>query len=261
MKTRELLNYLEKVAPLKLSDDFCKKFDMYDNSGIIVDCGEEIGGVLFTLDLTLKAVAEAKRLGLNAIVTHHPAIFGGIKRLDLTCDPQAKALAECVRNGVSVISMHLNFDAAPEGIDYHLMRGLGGEKGEVAAQLDGGGYGRVYDVQKTTFGEYVKKVKAEFSADKLLCYGNNLKKVERVASFCGAGCDDYNMAFAVKGGADVFVSSDIKHHEILFLVQSGVSVIVLTHYAAENYGFNKIYLKIKDGLKARSAFFTDNELL
>ncbi len=69
------------------------------------------------------------------------------------------------------------------------------------------------------------------------------------------------MAFAQKGGADVFVSSDMKHHEILALTQSGVAVIILTHYASENYGFNKIYLKIKDGLNVNSAYFTDAELL
>ena len=69
------------------------------------------------------------------------------------------------------------------------------------------------------------------------------------------------MNFAVTNGADAFVSADMKHHEILALTQQGLAVIVLTHYASENYGFEKIYLKIKDVLKVESAYFTDETLL
>ncbi len=261
MKVEDVFTLLESVAPVSFSDEFCKKYSMYDNSGIIINCGGDIKGALFTLDLTLKAVEEAKRRGFNLIATHHPAIYGGITRFDLMRNPQAKALAQCMKDGISVISMHLNFDAAPQGIDYYLMRGLGGETAEIAATLQGGGYGRVYGVPRTTFGEYVNKVKKEFSADKLIAYGDKNKTVKRVASFCGAGCDETNIAFAQNGDADVFVSSDMKHHEILALTQSGVAVIILTHYASENYGFNKIYLKIKDGLNVNSAYFTDAELL
>ena len=261
MTIDKIFEKLEEVAPVKLSDEFCKKFNMYDNSGIIINCGDEIKGILFTLDLTVKAVEKAKSSGFNLIVTHHPAIYGGISRLNLTDDPQAKALAECIKNGISVISMHLNFDAAPQGIDYQLMCGLGGENAQIAAEIQGGGYGRVYDVEKTKFGEYVQKVKKEFCADKLIAYGDNNKTVRRVASFCGAGCDDYNMSFAQKHCADVFVSADMKHHEILSLIQKGIAVIILSHYASENYGFNKIYLKIKDGLNVNSGYFTVTELL
>ena len=48
--------YENKVAPVKVSDDFCAKYKMYDNSGVIIDCGKEVTGVLFTLDLSEAAV-------------------------------------------------------------------------------------------------------------------------------------------------------------------------------------------------------------
>jgi dinuclear metal center YbgI/SA1388 family protein len=262
MKVEEVFNLLEReVAPVSLSDEFCAKYKLYDNSGIIVNCGGEVKGALFSLDLSEKAVKKAVKLGYNLIVTHHPAIYGGISRLDLTRDPLAKALAMCMGNGISVISMHLNFDAAPEGIDYFLSRGLGGEKAEIAAPVSGGGYGRVYPVAPSISGEYFEKIKKEFKTERALLYGDTLKKISKVASFCGAGCDDYNMNFAVTNGADAFVSADMKHHEILALTQQGLAVIVLTHYASENYGFEKIYLKIKDVLKVESSYFTDETLL
>ncbi len=261
MKLNEIFKRLEEVAPVALSDEFCKKYDMYDNSGIIINCGKEIVGALFTLELSVKAVEEAKRLGYNLIVTHHPAIYGGISRFDLTSNPQAKALAECMKNGISVISMHLNFDAAPQGIDYYLMRGLGGENAEISCPVQGGGYGRVYSVKEQTFQNYVNSIRETFLSQRVLSYGNPAAKVKKVASFCGAGCDGRNMAFAENNGADVFVSSDMKHHEITALTDSGINVIVLTHYSAENYGFNQIYLKIKDGLKVPSAYYCRTELL
>ena len=100
-----------------------------------------------------------------------------------------------------------------------------------------------------------------FNTSKIIVYGDKNNQVSKVASFCGAGCDDYNMSFAADNGADVFVSADMKHHEILALTQRGIAVIVLTHYASENYGLNKIYQKIKDDIKVKSEYLTFENLL
>ncbi len=257
MKLNDVFARLERVAPVALSDEFCKKYGAYDNSGIIINCGKVINGALFALDLTKAAVREAKNRGFNLIVTHHPAIYGGVNRLDTATNPQAAAIAECLKSGISVISMHLNFDAAPEGIDYYLMRGLGGESAEISEPCQNGGYGRVYDVRPRKFSDYVAFVSKEFSTDKALFYGDKNREISRVASFCGAGSEDKSINFATEKSADVFVSSDMKHHHILALLERGVCVLTLTHYASENYGFNKIYLKIKDELGVPSAYFFD----
>lgn len=262
MTVEDIFSILEReVAPVKLSDDFCAKFKMYDNSGIIINCGVPVTGALFALDLSENAVSKAEELGFNLIITHHPAIYGGISRFDLKSNSQSRALSRCFKSGISVISMHLNFDAAPQGIDYQLMCGLGGRECKIAAYIEGGGYGRVYEIAPVILADYVKSIKKEFNSERVLVYGAPDKKISRVASFCGAGCDDYNMAFAIKNSADAFVSADMKHHEILALVQSGLAVIVLTHYASENYGFNKIYLKIKQGLGVPSQYYTDGSVL
>jgi len=262
MTVENVFEILEKhIAPVKLSDNFCAKYDMYDNSGIIINCGNEVSGVLFTLDLSSASVAKAKQCGYNLIVTHHPAIYGGISRFDLLDNPQAKALAECMKSGISVISMHLNFDAAPEGIDYYLMRGLGGKEAEISAPVEGGGYGRVYSVPQKTLSQFLNAVRNEFSTERAVSYGDSGKIIKTVASFCGAGCDEHNIAFAKEHKADVFVSSDLKHHEIVALVESGICVVQLTHYCAESYGLNKIYSSIKQILQTPSSFFFDERFM
>ncbi len=264
MKLYEVYAELEKVAPKALSDEFCKKYKLYDNSGVLINFGAEqkITGALFTLDLTEKAVAEAVKKGYNLIVTHHPVIYGGISQID-TDVPLSAAIAKCVQNKISIISMHLNFDAAPKGIDHYLMCGLGGKQAEkiLAECALNGAYGRVYGVKATKFSDYVNGVKTEFNTQRVWAFGDGEKTVKKVASFCGAGCDEQAIAFAVSSGADVFVSADMKHHEILALTGRGICVIVLTHYASENYGFNRIYSDIGAKLTVPSEYFTDSNLL
>lgn len=260
MKSSDLLKILEKIGPLSISDEFCKKYGYYDNSGILVDSGENITGILFSLDLSQNAVNEAKKIGFNAIVTHHPAIYGAISSVSVN-DLKTSLVAECLKSGITVISMHLNFDAAPEGIDYYLMQGLGGNTATSLVKLSSGEYGRVYDVSSCKLADYVGIIKKQFGTDKVIYYGKRDKLIKRVASFCGAGCDDQSIAFAAEQKADVLVSSDMKHHQITALLSHGIGVIILTHYASENYGFNKIYSKIIEELNIPAAYFCDNELL
>ena len=57
MTVEEVLEIYEReIAPVKLSDDFCAKYKMYDNSGIIINCGKPVESVLFSLDFSEKAV-------------------------------------------------------------------------------------------------------------------------------------------------------------------------------------------------------------
>ena len=256
MKLAEIFKKLEEVAPVALSDEFCRKYRMYDNSGIIIDCKEEINGALFSLDLSFKAINEAKKRGFNLIVTHHPAIFGGISRISAD-----DTIGTCLKSGISVISMHLNFDSAPNGIDYHLMRGLGGEEAEILDDVQGGGYGRLYGVKEIKFSELERTVCGNFNTKRALFYGDGNKPVKKIASFCGAGCNNEAINCARRGGADVFVSSYMKHHEIAALIGMGINVIHLTHYSAENYGFNKIYTQLSSALSIPTAYFADEDLL
>lgn len=262
MTVEETLALLEEnVAPVKLSDEFCARYKMYDNSGIIINCGREVNGALFSLDLSEAAVNAAIDKGYNLIVTHHPAIYGGISRFDLQNSSQSRALAECLKRGISVISMHLNFDAAERGIDYYLMRGLGGSNPHILSAVEGGGYGRVYDIQPVACGKFIEDVKNAFSTKRIIFHGEENRTVKRVASFCGAGLDDEAVAFAKSNKADVAVSSDLSHHRISELVESGTAVLQLTHYCAESYGFGEIYKSVKMILGIPSSFYLDERFV
>ena len=233
MKIRNALELLEKHAPLKISYDFINRYGAYDNSGIIVDVEKDITGVVFSLDLTNEAVEKAISLNYNLIVTHHPAIYKGVSNLS-TNDVIYKA----IKNEIGVISMHLNLDGAPNGIDYWFCKGLGGENAKVLMELDGGGYGRTFNYNGA-IKDFVNNYEKTFNSKKYFIYGNENDKITTVSSFCGAGFGDEEYALSEK--SDLIVSADIPHHLILKVVESGRRVMQVTHYASEIYGFKKFY--------------------
>ena len=122
LKLNSLFETLDKIAPLSLSHRLVEKGD-YDNSGIIVNSHENTIKVLFSLDLSKKAVEMAKRLKCDTIVTHHPAIYKPISSISIEGD--TCALLNAIKNNLNVISMHLNLDIATNGIDCCFAESLG----------------------------------------------------------------------------------------------------------------------------------------
>ena len=260
-KLDEFCTSLEKFAPLYLSGEMIKK-GCYDNSGIIVRATDKVEKVLFTLDLTERAVKKAKRLGVDTIVTHHPAIYSPISQLDVFEGGQ-KAVSLALKNSLNVISFHLNLDVAKGGIDDCLANALGGEKLEIIDKIDQeNGYGRTFCVKETTLSQLAKEIKNKFSTKRLLVYGNKKQVITKIASFCGAGGGEGLKAVAEgKTDAQVIVSSDIKHNVIVELVERGKCVIAITHYASENLGFKHFYERVKQSSRIDAYYLEDERFL
>ncbi len=255
MKLTELYQAIDGVAPFSLSAEMISRYGAYDNSGILLDFGGEIERVLFSLDLSLAAVKRAKEENVNCIVTHHPAIYAPLKKIE-----GDSAVGMCARAGISVISAHLNLDAAPQGIDESLMEALGGNKAERIMQpLTGGGYGRVYGVPPCTMGEFLSHIRKTMHAERILSYGDF--PVGRVASFCGGGFDAEALAFAEEQSADTIVSSEGRHHLITAAVEKGMNVVLLTHAASEEYGFFAFYQRMSGKLEVPCAYHAEKKFL
>ncbi len=283
MKSNELFLLAERFAPIRYSEEFCSRYGAYDNSGLLVDCGNDVKKAVFSLDLSCGAVEYAEKIGAGAIVTHHPAIYAKLSSLRAD-DPSSGAVLAAARAGISVISMHLNLDAAEGGIDESLAEGIRKaaakahgatadetekteRKAETAEKImytfscGKGGYGRVYDVTETSAGRLKEAFDEEFSAKHTLLFGKENKAVRRAASFCGAGADEEAIGFAAENGADLIVSSDFKHHILKSATERGMAVIAPTHYASEAYGFYRFYQKIAGAAGIGCEFFADETLL
>ena len=271
MTVSEIYKRLDEVAPKALSDEYCRLYGAYDNSGVLVDCGGEIQGVLFTLDLTSAAIEKAKSVGANLIVSHHPVIYGKIGEVRLGT-PLGGRLIACIQAGISVISMHLNLDCAPDGIDDCLadgvflssLNGKGGCEGRKNLarhhSLSKGGYGSVYEVEAISAKQLQENLGKTFST-KVRLVGDEGRMIRKMASFCGAGADDASVAFALSCGVDGILSSDWKHHLVLACHEAGVAVFQMTHYASEQYGFEKYYEKMCQSIPLPCELHRENDLL
>lgn len=257
MTFSEFYSYLTKYAPLELSKKLCEKDGMYDNSGIILDMEKnaDVSGIVFTLDLTSKSVEFATENGCNLIVTHHPAIYSPIKRLEC-----GDAVYSAAKSGIGVISMHLNFDCAERGIDYYLAEGLGAKEQKIVEVLgENVGYGRIFDVDGLTADGLLERFKSVFATQKAFIYGGKAVKIHRIASFCGAGLDECAIEAAIFEKADAVVSADIKHHVLVEAVEKGLAVLSCTHYSTEYYGMKKICENFAKNHKNQKIIFYDDE--
>lgn len=254
----EFMRILESICPLSLSHKMIEN-GSYDNSGLLIKMSEKTEKVLFSLDLSLASINKAIELGCDTIVTHHPAIYEPIKSLSITGETEPIVLA--IKNQINVISMHLNLDIADSGIDHFLCKGLDGENQEILDLIDGEhGYGRQASVKELKLEDFVQNIKQTFMSDKIIAYGNGL--VKKIASFCGSGASQ-----AVESldslSADTIVSSDIPHHHLKTLIESGKNVVIIPHYVSEQYGFNNFYALLSkkiDG-KAQTFYFLDKRFM
>lgn len=250
MKINEIFNKLCEYAPIKLSEDFCKAENAYDNSGIIVDLTEDITGVVFSLDLTLKTVEYAISVGANLIITHHPAIYYPIKNIKGNT-----ALYSAIQNKIGVVSMHLNFDSCEKGIDYYFAKGLGAKNQEILLKFENNqGYGRKFTLNGITLKEVAKNYEKEFKTQRYTVYGNFDKKINAVCSYCGGGLEIENV---LKEDADLFVSADVPHHVIKEVLEKGKCLLSVSHYSSEIYGFSKIYENLKEKINEKTYLFVE----
>ena len=98
--------------------------ESWDNSGMLVgDSAAEVKTALVVLDITPEAVREARELGAELIISHHPVIFRPLKKLE-----SGGVVWELAQAGISAISAHTNLDKARGGVNDCLAAALGLEQ-------------------------------------------------------------------------------------------------------------------------------------
>lgn len=118
MKLKELSRLLEEWAPLAYQET-------YDNSGLIVgDLFTELTGVLISLDCTEEVVDEAISRGCNAIVSHHPIVFKGLKSFT-GANYVERTVVKAIKNNIALYAIHTNLDNVHTGVNRMLSEKIG----------------------------------------------------------------------------------------------------------------------------------------
>jgi len=130
MKLKEFCSYLDKVVPLSLQES-------YDNSGLQVgDPESELTSALIALDVTEEVIDEAIALKCNLVVSHHPLIFSGIKRLAGRSMTE-KIIYKVVKHNIAVYSSHTNLDIVTNGVSRKIAEKLNLKEVKVLSPLSG----------------------------------------------------------------------------------------------------------------------------
>ena len=110
MIVQDVINHLEALAPLAYAEDF-------DNVGLLVgDKNAKITGILVTLDTLEAVVDEAIKANCNLIVSFHPIIFKGLKKLTGK-NYVERVVMKAIKHDIAIFSMHTALDKALEGVN------------------------------------------------------------------------------------------------------------------------------------------------
>jgi len=122
MKIKDISEQIEKIVPLNLAQD-------WDNVGLLIgDAQRNVKNILLTIDVTNDVVAEAKKLKTDLIVSYHPVIWDGLKKI--TSDGPSSTVHELIRNRIAVFSIHTALDAVKGGVNDGLAEIIGIENGK-----------------------------------------------------------------------------------------------------------------------------------
>ncbi len=118
MTIKELTHELETMIPLQYAEDF-------DNAGLLVGNPEqEIKGVLISHDTTEEVIDEAIQKKANFILSFHPIIFKGMKKLTGK-NYVERVVMKAIKNDIAIYAIHTALDNQYFGVSGILANKLG----------------------------------------------------------------------------------------------------------------------------------------
>ncbi len=117
MKIKDVTGQIEKIVPLRLAQD-------WDNVGLLIgDVRKNVKRILLTIDITGEVVFEAKKLKTDLIVSYHPVIWDGLKKI--TTEGPSSTVHELIRCDIAVFSIHTALDVVTGGVNDGLAEIIG----------------------------------------------------------------------------------------------------------------------------------------
>ncbi len=118
MRIKEITNYIEELAPLSYAEDF-------DNVGLLIGSyNSEVKGVLVTLDTLEETVDEAITKNCNLIISFHPIIFDGLKKINGNSYVERVAI-KAIKNDIAIYATHTALDNSRKGVSAKMCEIIG----------------------------------------------------------------------------------------------------------------------------------------
>ena len=118
MQIKDVTDYIEKLAPLSYAEDF-------DNVGLLIgNYNTKVTGVLVTLDTLEETVNEAIANNCNLIVSFHPIVFSGLKKINGT-NYVERVVLKAIQNNIAIYATHTALDNVNNGVSAKMCEVLG----------------------------------------------------------------------------------------------------------------------------------------
>ncbi|MFK5958736.1 MAG: Nif3-like dinuclear metal center hexameric protein [Lutibacter sp.] len=118
MKIKDFTTCIEEIAPLNYAESF-------DNVGLLIgDFNTKVTGVIVTLDTLENVVDEAIEKSCNLIISFHPIIFSGLKKLNGN-NYVERVVLKAIKNDIAIYAMHTALDNSFKGVNAKICEVLG----------------------------------------------------------------------------------------------------------------------------------------
>lgn len=218
----KLVKEFEEMFPRELAEE-------WDNVGLLVgDIRKKINKVMVCLDITKEVVDFAVKENVDLIISHHPFIFKGQKKI-LQDTIIGSKIIDIIKSDIAVYSAHTNVDAAKGGLNEYILHKMKLE-GEI---LDGDliALRRFNLKEKTTIEEIITKIKVSLNIENVrLSRANDNRLVKKIAVTTGAGDSFIPL---IRGKVDLFITGDLKHHISLDMGEENLHLLDIDHYGSE----------------------------
>lgn len=230
----EVLAAVERLWPVAGAEP-------WDAVGLVAgEPGDEVRSILLAVDAVLDTADEAVATGADLLITHHPPLLRGVT--SVAGDRYKGAvLTRLIRAHCALIAAHTNADVVESGTSAVLAERIGliDLQPIVPSPLPGRGIGRVGRLaEPTTLGRLARQLGDILppTASGIRVAGEYEREVNTVALCAGAG-DAYLAVPAVRA-ADVYITSDLRHHPASEAVENarvggGPALIDVSHWASE----------------------------
>ncbi len=256
MKTMvaEVLDFLESVAPLHLQEK-------YDNSGLLIGSPEqEVTGAIICLDCTEEVLDEAIANKCNLILSHHPPIFYGVKKIT-GGNATENIIRKAIRHDLILYAAHTNLDnTLANGVNERIARKIGLDIDGILRPMPGSvdptlGAGIVgYFSNPLTESQFLHLLK-DLMKTKVIRHTKLTHKLIQKIAVCG-GSGSFLMEDARKAGVQALVTADFKYHQF-FDAGDDLLVCDIGHYESEQYTINLLQELISGNFSTFAAHCTE----
>ncbi len=243
---KDILEIIEADAPEALAES-------WDNVGLLVgDRERRIKHILISLDSTSKLLDEAIAIGADAIISHHPLIFRPVSAID-TSRPTGKIIEKALQNSISIIGCHTNLDNATNSVSKMLaqvlqLTNLSPLCPGLPPENENTGSGCIGEFNKPQVSEeFIQTLLKTLDLPTVSIAGELPKTINKVALCGGSGSGFTEDAY--KSGADIYITSEVKHDIARWVEEYNFCIVDAGHYATEQFAIPLIANSLKAAAK------------